>query len=60
MDLHTVLVDHLKKNKKQRKQKFKETGDSQYTYLNKLDKACFRHYMAYEDFKDLTRRTASD
>ena len=49
-----------KKNKKQRKQKFKETGDSQYTYLNELDKACFHHYMAYEDFKDLTRRTASD
>ena len=27
---------------------------------NKLDKACFQHDMAYGDFKDLTRRTASD
>ena len=27
---------------------------------NELDKACFQHDMAYGDFKDLTRRTASD
>ena len=40
--------------------KFKETGDSQYIYQNKLDKACFQHDMSYGDFKDLTRRTASD
>ena len=39
---------------------FKETGDSQYIYQNKLDKACFQHDMAYGDFKDLTRITASD
>ena len=39
-------------------QKFKETGDSRYIYQNELDKACFQHYMAYGDFKDLTRRTA--
>ena len=39
---------------------FKETGDSQYIYQNKLDKACFQHDMAYEDFKDLTRRTVVD
>ena len=39
---------------------FKETGDSQYIYQNKLDKACFQHGMAYGDFKDLTKRTASD
>ena len=32
------------KNKK-RIQKFKETGDSQYIYLNELDKACFQHGM---------------
>ena len=25
-----------------------------------LDKTCFQHGMAYGDFKDLTRRTASD
>ena len=33
--------------------KFKETRDQ-------LDKACFQHGMAYGDFKDLTRRIASD
>ena len=41
-------------------QKFKETGDKSYIYKNKLDKACFQHDMAYRDFKDLKRRTASD
>ena len=40
--------------------KIKETGDSRYTYWNKLDKACFQHDMAYRDFKDLSRRTAFD
>ena len=45
---------------KERIQKFKEIGDSQYIYQNKLDKACFQHEMAYGDFKVLTRRTASD
>ena len=44
---------------KERIQKFKETGDSQYTYQNELDKACFQHNMAYGHFKDLTRRAAS-
>ena len=54
MDLHTVLVDHLKKNK-ERTQKFKEAGHSQNIYQNKLDEACFQHDMAYGDFKDLTK-----
>ena len=45
---------------KERIQKFKETRDSRYIYQNELDKACFQHDMAYGDFKDLTRRTASD
>ena len=40
--------------------KFKETGDTNYIYRNKLDKACFQHDMAYGDFKDLARRTAAD
>ena len=48
------------KKSNQRIQKFKETRDSRYTYQNELDKACFQHDMAYGDFKDLTRRTASD
>ena len=47
------------KNKK-RIQKFKETGDTNYIYKNELDKACFQHDMAYGDFKDIVRRTASN
>ena len=45
----------LKKN-----QKFKETGDSKYIYRNELDKVCFQHDMAYGDFKELAKWTASD
>ena len=45
---------------KERIQKFKETGDTNYIYKNELDKACFQHDMAYGDFKDLARRTTSD
>ena len=45
---------------KERIQKFRETEDSRNIYQSKLDKACFRHDMAYGDFKDLTRRIASD
>ena len=45
---------------KERIQKFKETGDTGYIYKNELGKACFQHDMAYGDFKDLKRRTASD
>ena len=46
--------------KKARIQKFKETGDSWYIYQKKPDKVYFQHGMAYVDFKDLTRRIASD
>ena len=45
---------------KDRIQKFKEKVDTSYIYKNELDKACFQHDMAYGDFKDLKRRTASD
>ena len=45
---------------KERIHQFEETRDSRYIYQNILDKACFQHDMAYGDFKDLTRRTASD
>ena len=45
-------MDHSQKTKKESK--------NLYIYQNKLDKACFQHYMAYGDFKDLTRRTTSD
>ena len=45
---------------KEKIQKYKETGDTNYIYKNELDKPCFQHDMAYGDFKDLARRTASD
>ena len=45
---------------KERIQKFKETGDTDYIYKNELDKACFQHDMAYGDFKDLAKRTIAD
>ena len=44
----------------ERIQKFKQTKDTSNIYKNELDKACFQHDMAYGDFKDLARRTASD
>ena len=51
MDLYTVFADHLLKTKKE----WKNLRD---IYQNKrLDKACVQHDMAYEDFKDLARRT---
>ena len=45
---------------KDRIQKFKETRDASYIYKNVLDKAYFQHDMAYGDFNDIARRTASD
>ena len=45
---------------KERIQNFKETGESRYSYENKLDKACFQHGMAPGHFEILPRRTASD
>ena len=44
----------------ERIEKFKGTGFSRYIYQNELDKACFQHGMAYGDFNDLLRGTASD
>ena len=46
--------------RKQRIQKFKETGDTNYIYKNELDKACFAHDAAYSDSKDLKKRTVAD
>ena len=45
---------------KERIEKLKETGDTNHIHKNELDKACFQHDMAFGDFKDLARRTASD
>ena len=47
-------------NNKDKIQKFMETGNTEYIYKNDLDKACFRHDMAYRQYKDLARRTQSD
>ena len=44
----------------ERIQKFKDTGDTNYIYKNELDKTCFQHDMAYVDFNDLAKRTATD
>ena len=45
---------------KEKIQKFKQTRDTSQIYKNELDKDCFQRDMAYGDFKDLSRRTASD
>ena len=44
---------------KQRIQKFKETGDTNYIYKNDLDEACFAHDDAYSDSKHLRKRTVA-
>ena len=44
----------------QRIRKFKETGGTNYIYMNELDKACFTHDAVYSDRKDLTKRTVAD
>ena len=54
-----MLVDHLLKTKKEFRNLKKQEIQAIFT-KNKLDKACFQHDMAYGDFKDLARRTASD
>ena len=45
---------------KHRIRKFKETGVSRYIYQKELYNAYFQQNMAYGDFKDLPKRTASD
>ena len=40
---------------KQRIEKFKETGDTNYTYKKELEKAYFAHDAACSDSKDLTK-----
>ena len=32
---------------KERIEKFKQTGNTDFIYRNELDNACFQHYMAY-------------
>ena len=45
---------------KERIQKLEEIWDTNYIYKNQLDKACFQHDMASENFKDFAKKTASD
>ena len=45
---------------RQRIKKFKLTGDLNYVYKNKLDKAFFAHDAAYAASKDLAKRTISN
>ena len=49
-------MEHLLKIKKE----FKNSEDKKCFYRNELEKNCFQHNMAYGDFKDLERKTASD
>ena len=46
--------------KKERIEKFMQTGNTDFIYKNEHDKACFQHVMAYGKAKDLMRRTQSD
>ena len=46
--------------KKERIEKFMQTGNTDFIYRNELDKACFQHNMAYGKSKDLAKRTQSD
>ena len=41
-------------------EKFMQTGNTDFIYRNKLDKACFQDDMAYCRTKDLVKRTQSD
>ena len=36
------------------------TGNTDFIYRNKLDKACFQHDMAFGKSKDLVKRTQSN
>ena len=46
--------------KKERNEKFMETGNANFVYKNELNKTCFQHNMAYGKSKDLAKRTQSD
>ena len=45
---------------KERIEKFKQTGNTDFISRNELDKACFQHDMAYGKSKNLAKRTQSD
>ena len=37
-----------------------KTGNTDFIYINELDKTCFQHDMAYDKSKDLAKRTQSE
>ena len=45
---------------RERIKKFMQTGNIDFIYKAELDKACFQHDMAYENSKDLVKRTRPD
>ena len=47
----------LSTKNKERIEKFMQTGNTNFIYKNKLDKACFQHDVAYGKSKDLVKRT---
>ena len=51
--------DPFTKNK-ERIEQFMKTGNTDFIYKNKLDKACFQHDMFYGKSEDLVKRTQSD
>ena len=44
----------------QRIQKFRETDNLKHLYRNKLDKACFTHYVGYSDSKYLAKNMSDN
>ena len=53
-------MEHLKKTRKELKNWKKNPEDLWYIYQNEIDKTCFQQDIAYEDFKDLTRKPTSN
>ena len=47
---YSACVQFIKN--KEEVHKFMQTENTRYIYLNKLDKTCFKHDMAYTSYKD--------
>ena len=45
---------------KERIKEFKRTGNTRLLYRNELDKACFKHDVAYAKYKDVENRLISE
>ena len=44
--------------KKERIEKFMQTGNTDFIYKNELDRACFQHYMAYRKSKRFNKKNS--